>query len=121
MGQNMGQSLTHVLTHNRIAYNGQVSIFQNTMSAKSKKPRNFQNFLKRKSYDLRVSQSMFKTSPMPITGTGRGFTCLFRFLSLRLLVQWITQFLNCMAFTRMFKKNEFKLNQTVTTIPRINC
>jgi hypothetical protein len=73
MGQNMGQSLTHVLTHNRIAYNGQVSIFQNTMSAKSKKPRNFQNFLKRKSYDLRVSHSMFKTSPMPIAGTGRGF------------------------------------------------
>ena len=81
MGQNMGQSLTHVLTHNRIAYNGQVSIFQNTMSAKLKKPRNFQNFLKRKSYDLLDFHSMFKPLPMPITGTGRGFLVYFILLA----------------------------------------
>ena len=36
--------LTHVLTHNRIAPSGQSSIFQNTMSTKSEKPRFFQNF-----------------------------------------------------------------------------
>ena len=33
------------------------------MSTKSENPRNFQNFLKRKFYDLRVFHSMFKTSP----------------------------------------------------------
>ena len=36
--------LTHILTHNRIAPGGQVGIFLNTMSTKSEKPRNFQNF-----------------------------------------------------------------------------
>ena len=69
--------LTHVLTHNRIAPSGQSSIFQNTISSNSEKQRNFQNFLKRKSYDLRVFHSMFKTSPMPTTGTGRGFSSFF--------------------------------------------
>ena len=39
--------LTHILTHNRLAPSGQSSIFQNTMSTKSEKPRKFQNFLKR--------------------------------------------------------------------------
>ena len=34
------------LTHNRIAPSGQSNIFQNTMSNKSEKRRNFQNFLK---------------------------------------------------------------------------
>ena len=37
-------SLTHVLTHNRMAPSGQVRIFQNLMSPKSEKPINFQNF-----------------------------------------------------------------------------
>ena len=46
--------LTHILTHNRIAPSGQVSIFQNTMSIKLEKPIKFQNFLKRKFYDLWV-------------------------------------------------------------------
>jgi len=36
--------LTHILTHNRIAPSGQVSIFQNTMSTKFENPRNFRNF-----------------------------------------------------------------------------
>jgi len=36
--------MTHVLTHNRIAPSGQVSIFQNTMATESENPRNFQNF-----------------------------------------------------------------------------
>ena len=56
--------LTHILTHNRISPSGQSSIFQNTMSTKSEKPINFKNFLKRKSYDLRMLHSIFKTSPI---------------------------------------------------------
>ena len=71
--------LTHILTHNRIVPYGQSSIFQNTMSTKSENPLNFQNFLKRKSYDLRVFARCSIPLHMPITGTGRGFTCLFRF------------------------------------------
>ena len=55
--------LTHILTHNRIALSGQSNIFQNTMSTKSEKPRNFQNFSKEFFCDRPVLYSMFKTSP----------------------------------------------------------
>lgn len=43
------------------------------MTTKSEKMRNFQNFLKRKIYDLRLRHTMFKTSPYAITGIGKEF------------------------------------------------
>ena len=65
--------LTHILTHNRIAPGGQVGIFQNTMSTKSEKPRNFQNFLKSFFCDLRVWCDVSNPLLLPATGNRRGF------------------------------------------------
>ena len=62
--------LTHILTHNRIAFSGQSSIFQNTMATKFQNPRSFQNFSKDFFCDRPVLHSMFKTSPIGVAKHG---------------------------------------------------
>lgn len=44
MGQNMGQLLTHILTHNRLSHSGQNSISQIAMTENSEKTQKFQTY-----------------------------------------------------------------------------
>ena len=75
--------LTHTLTHITLGCFGQSGIFQNTTSTKSINPGNFQNFLKRKYYDLPVSTRCSKPLPSPFFWLRERFSCLFSFVSCR--------------------------------------
>ena len=98
--------LTHILTHNRIALSGQISIFQNTIATKSEKQRKFQNFWKEFFYDLRVSHSMFK--PLLLQNKAGSIVCY------EVIQRNIAE--NCVFFLRTFWPLKYKKKSRNLTI-----
>ena len=104
-------SLTHVLTHNRISHSGQVRIFQNTMATKLQNFWKSQNFLKCFLGAGFWTQPAWGNDSCPLNGilndlwviflkfnpsrrasfdsATRGLICLLRFVSYCLAVRYV--------------------------------